>query len=132
MAAEMRSEIGPYRRGVNAFVARHQLAWDMAMAGLALAFIGLGFVEDQAPRFYEIWLSPVEVAITAIFVAEFAVRCYAAESRAMYLRRHWIDLVALLAAVRALRFLRLGRVATLLRLARALRIGALVRLLSEV
>lgn len=132
MANEI-SPIAPHRRRVNAFVDRHQLAWDLAMAGLALAFIALAFVEDQVSlTFYETWLSPLEIAITAVFVAEFALRFYAAESRAVYLRHHWIDLIALLPAVRALRFLRLGRLTTLLRLARVLRIGALVRLLSEV
>ena len=129
----------PARREINAFVAAHQLAWDLTMAVLALAYVGLGFVEDSIPTaVYERWFAPVEIVITLVFIAEFVSRIWAAESRLVYLRHHWIDLVALLPAVRLLRFLRAARflrvaeIARALEAARLLRLGALVRLLAEV
>ena len=61
-------------------------------------------------------LELVELAITGVFVAEFATRFVAAHDRVQYLRGHWIDLVALTPPIRAARVLRLLR---LLRLVRA-------------
>jgi voltage-gated potassium channel len=121
-----------FRHAVNAFVARHQLAWDLSMAGLALIFLALGYFEDHpAGALDERTLAPIELVITAVFLAEFVLRCYAADSRRGYLKRHWLDLLALLPTLRALRFLRLGRLAYLFNLARALRLGILVRFLAE-
>lgn len=120
---------------INAFVAQHQLAWDLTMAALALIYVGLIPFEDAtSPHpgpLTEGNVALVEVLITSLFLAEFAMRFYAADSRMTYLRRHWIDLAALLPAVRVLRFLRIGRLVYLLELARFLRLGVLVRLLTE-
>src|SRR5262249_49290215 len=66
-----------------------------------------------------------------IFLLEFTLRLGAAESRRSYLRRHWIDLLALLPSVRVLRFLRLGRLVYLLQAARVLRLGVLVRFVAQ-
>jgi voltage-gated potassium channel len=132
----MARELKPHQQRINTFVDHHQLAWDLGMAGLALVFVALMFVEDRVgTAVYERYFATPEVGITLLFVAEFTVRCYAAESRLGYLRRHWIDLIALLPAVRALRFLRAFRVFRMLEVLQALRIlrlGALVRLLAEV
>lgn len=122
-----------WRRRFTAFVARHSLAWDLSLGGLALVFLSVGFVEDHPLA----WLDPrllatVDEIITGIFIAEFALRCYAADSRRAYLARHWIDLLALLPAIRALRILRLGRLVYLMQVARVFRIGVLVRLLAQV
>jgi len=117
---------------VNAFVAKHEVAWDLTMAGLALAYILAGLFEDHPHGVLNVRTAvPFGVAITAIFAAEFSLRFYAAASRKAYLRRHWIDLLALLPAIRYLRFLRLGRLIYLLQAARVLRLGMLIRLLAE-
>ncbi|HEY7780219.1 MAG TPA: ion transporter [Ktedonobacterales bacterium] len=122
-----------WRRGFNAFVGRHQLAWDLTMAVLALLFLAVGFLEDRpAPRWQTDLLGNVDLALTLGFVVEFTLRCYAADSRRHYLTRHWIDLLALLPSLRALRFLRLGRLVYLLEVARLLRLGVLVRFLAEI
>ncbi|HEX9067279.1 MAG TPA: ion transporter [Ktedonobacterales bacterium] len=130
-----RNAVNHARTLINAFVAQHQLAWDLTMAALALIYVGLIPFEDAtSPHpgpLTERNVALVEVLITAVFLAEFALRFYAAESRKIYLRRHWIDLAALLPAVRVLRFLRIGRLVYLLELARFLRLGVLVRLLTE-
>ncbi len=130
--------ISPARRWINTFIERRLLAWDLTMAALALIYVALGFVEDAVPApVYQTWFAPIEIILTAIFVVEFFGRLWAAESRAFYLRRHWIDLVALLPAVRLLRFLRAARFLRIMEVARALegarllRLGALVRFLTE-
>src|SRR5437588_5769718 len=120
------------RVAVTEFVRRHELAWDLSMAVLALLYIGLGLLEDHPEGFLNAQtVVPIEIAITVLFLAEFSLRFWAAPSRAAYLRRHWIDLLALLPAIRYLRFLRLGRLIYLLQAARVLRLGMLIRLLVE-
>src|SRR5581483_3007849 len=79
--------------------------WELGMAGLALAFVAVGLVEDDPTGLVAI----LEAGLTAIFVAEFVTRFVAAPSRSAYLRAHWVDLVALVPAVRLLRLLRLLR-----------------------
>jgi voltage-gated potassium channel len=120
------------RKALNAFVAKYEVLWDLTMAGLALAYILAGLFEDHPHGVLNLQtLIPVELAITGVFAAEFSMRFYAAASRGAYLRRHWIDLLALLPAIRYLRFLRLGRLVYLLQAARVLRLGMLIRLLAE-
>ena len=124
--------IAGHRKALNTFVSKHEVAWDLTMAGLALAYIVAGLFEDHPHGVLNLGtLIPIELAITAIFAAEFAGRFYAAPSRGAYLRRHWIDLLALLPAIRYLRFLRLGRLIYVLQAARVLRLGMLIRLLAE-
>jgi voltage-gated potassium channel len=121
------------KRVINGITSRHGLAWDIGMALLALVYVLLGVFEDH-PRgvLTEAHLAPLEVLITLAFCAEFALRFYAAPSRRGYMRGHWIDLLALLPAIRMLRFLRFGRLVYLLDAARVLRFGVLIRLLVEV
>ncbi|HEX6123242.1 MAG TPA: ion transporter [Ktedonobacterales bacterium] len=121
-----------WRDHVNGFVARHALAWDVSMGLLALVFILLGYFEDNPHgALNETTLMPIELVITLLFCAEFALRFTAAESRPAYLRGHWIDLLALLPAIRLLRFLRFGRLIYLFEAARVLRLGVLLRFLVE-
>ena len=102
------------------------------MAGLALVYIVAGLFEDHPHGVLNVQnLIPIEIVITAIFVGEFSIRFYAASSRMAYLRRHWIDLLALLPAIRYLRFLRLGRMVYVFQVARVLRLGVFVRFLAE-
>ena len=125
-------ELSSHRQAINGFVARHELAWDLTMALLALIYIVAGLFEDHPHGFLNVaTVTPVEIFITFLFAAEFSLRFYAAESRLTYLKRHWIDLLALLPAIRYLRFLRLGRLLYLLQAARFLRLGVMVRLLAE-
>src|SRR2546421_4810467 len=120
------------RQSINDFVARHELSWDLSMAGLALLYILAGLFEDHPHGALNVQnLTPIEIAITAIFLGEFSLRFYAAPSRTAYLRRHWIDLLALLPAIRYLRFLRLGRLVYVFQAARFLRLGMLIRFLAE-
>lgn len=97
-----------------AFVGRHEAAWELTMAGLAVAFVVVGFLGDEpgAPPVYAV----IDTVLTGAFVAEFASRFAASRDRLAYIRGHWIDLVALVPSVRGVRLLRLLR---LLRLVRA-------------
>jgi len=99
----------------NAFVARHEVAWELGMAALAIAYVGIGFVIDGAETADRPMLETVETAMTLVFAAEFASRFLATYDRRRYLRGHWIDLVALVPVVRGVRVLRLLRLLRLIR-----------------
>jgi voltage-gated potassium channel len=93
----------------NAFIERHEVAWELSFAMLALAFVVTGFIEDVEYLFYIDW------TITAIFIAEFTTRIAASYDRRAYLRGHWIDLFSLVPGFRGFRMLRLARLLRLVR-----------------
>lgn len=102
------------RREFNAFVQRHEVAWELGMAALAVLYVAVGLLSDE-PAASGVYAS-VDLALTLVFVAEFVSRFAASYDRARYLRGHVIDLVALVPVARGLRVARLLR---LLRLVRA-------------
>jgi voltage-gated potassium channel len=102
------------------------------MAALALIYVGLGLEEEQSsPLISRPTVELILNVITAIFVTEFVVRIYGAPSRWRYLRRHWIDILAVLPSLRYLRLLGLTRLAILLRLLRIVRLGLIARSLID-
>jgi voltage-gated potassium channel len=103
------------RRGrLTAFVARHQVSWELAMATLTLVYVVLTLLDDEAVHGLPEFLT---VTLSLVFLAEFGARCWDSPSRIAYLRGHWIDLVTCIPAVGPLRALRLVRLLGLLRLA---------------
>jgi voltage-gated potassium channel len=101
----------------NAFVDRHDVAWELSMALLAIVYVAVGFaLDDSSLQRVAPSLETVELLLTVVFLAEFTSRLAAARDRTRYLRGHWIDLLALVPAARGFRILRLLR---LLRLVRA-------------
>jgi voltage-gated potassium channel len=100
----------------NAFIDRHDIAWELAMAFLAVVYVAVGFALDDPSAPLSPALEATETTLTAVFAMEFASRFLASSNRGQYLRGHWIDLVALIPATRGLRIARLLR---LLRLVRA-------------
>src|SRR5262245_19372663 len=104
------------RARYRAFVARHEVGWELAFSALAVVFVALAFVPvtQDSPEDRVVYL--IEWLITASFIAEFTSRLWAAESRQAYLRGHWVDLISCIPPVRWFRFFRLVR---LLRLVRA-------------
>jgi voltage-gated potassium channel len=100
---------------INAFVDRHEVAWELSFAGLAIFFVALGFIEPTDPEELRA-IYAVEWAITIIFACEFSLRLWAAPVRRGYLAGHWVDLVSLVPPARWMRPFRLLR---LLRLVRA-------------
>jgi len=93
-----------------AFIARHEAAWELTFAFLAVVFVVVGFAEDFSLAI------AIDLGLTAVFIAEFSSRLAASYDRRGYLRGHWIDVIALIPTVRGVRILRLVR---LLRLVRA-------------
>ena len=124
--------LGPVRDRINWFFHHYDVPWTLFMAALALVYVGLGLEEERSSPL--ISLPAVEVilnVITAIFITEFVVRIYGAPSRWRYLRRHWIDILAVLPSLRYLRLLGLARLAILLRLLRIVRLGLIARSLID-
>lgn len=111
------STVDRIRHKYNGFVARHVVAWELTMAGLAIAYVAVGIASDNAIEPSATWLAIADAAITAIFVLEFASRILAAYDRRAYIRAHWIDLIALLPTIREVRLLRLLRFLRLVRAA---------------
>lgn len=105
------------RERVDAFVSRHNVAWEVALAVLAVLYLVLSFDTDFGPGLFAWLIAP----LAAIFIAEFALRFWAARSRVQYLRGHWLDLVSCIPLVGGLRSLRLLRL---------LRLGATTRILT--
>jgi voltage-gated potassium channel len=100
----------------NRWFVIHEVAWELAMAALAVLYVALGFVMDEVPAGDRPEIAAAELVLTGIFVLEFGSRILAARSRLAYLRGHWIDVVAIAPPIRGARVLRLLR---LLRLVRA-------------
>lgn len=100
----------------NAFIERHDIAWELGMAFLAVVYVAIGFALDDPAMAATQALPIAETALTVVFAAEFVSRFAASRNRPAYLRGHWIDLIALVPATRGLRIARLLR---LLRLVRA-------------
>lgn len=69
MAAQVRNGA---RAEFLAFVQRHEIAWELTMAALAVAYVAVGFLSDEpgAPSVY----GYIDDLVTAIFVAEFVSR----------------------------------------------------------
>ena len=105
----------PARDRFNAFVHRHEIAWELGMGLLAILYVAVGFALDDIAAGQSALLTPLETALTVVFLAEFASRFGASRDRAGYLRGHWIDLVALIPVARGLRIARLLRVLRLTR-----------------
>ena len=105
---------------LTAFVARHQVAWELVMAVLTVVYVVITLLDDQAVRGLP---EAFALALSLVFLLEFCARCWDAPSRMRYLRDHWIDLVTCIPAVGPLRALRLVRLLGLVRL--AVRIRAL-------
>jgi voltage-gated potassium channel len=113
------------RRGrLTTFVKRHQLSWELSMAALTLVYVALAVLVDEGAS----TLVDAAVAILAlVFLAEFCLRCWDAESRLGYLREHWIDVITCIPFIGPLRLLRLLRLLGLLRFAHEIRNVAYVR-----
>jgi voltage-gated potassium channel len=115
--AAARDAAPPTRRDAfNAWFVTHEVAWELAMAAMAILYVAVGFIVDDLQPGERPEIEAAELAMTGLFVLEFASRFLAARSRTGYLKGHWIDVIALGPPIRALRVLRLLR---LLRLVRA-------------
>jgi hypothetical protein len=76
-----RTGMSRVRDRYNGFIARHEVAWELSFAALAIFYVALAVVPDGTP-----WVLPVEWAITIVFAVEFFTRLWAAPSRRAYMR----------------------------------------------
>ena len=95
------------RDGFNAFIARHEIAWELGMGFLSIVYVAIGFALDDPARTSIQAVLDLETVLTLIFVAEFGARFAATRHRVAYLRGHWVDLLALIPVARGLRIARL-------------------------
>ncbi len=108
------------RGALTAFVARHRRAWDGTMTALALLYLVVAVRADEAPTSVP---ALVLLVLSAMFVVEFALRCWDAPSRPAYVRAHWIDAVSCIPLIGGLRVIRVLRL---------LRVGSGIRALANV
>lgn len=99
----------------NEFIDRHEIAWELWMAFLAIVFVAVGFAVDETPEGVQPILITLDVVLTVVFVTEFSTRLAAARDRRAYLRGHWIDAIAMIPTFRGLRLARLVRLFRLFR-----------------
>lgn len=116
-----------FRDRYNEFIAEHAVEWELTFAALAIVYVAVGFLAEDAGPGTRQAIEVVEAALTTAFVLEFVTRFLASRNRVHYFVTHLIDIVALLPTARGLRVFRLIR---LLRMVRAF--SGLFRALSEV
>ncbi|MBV8425165.1 MAG: ion transporter [Candidatus Eremiobacteraeota bacterium] len=108
-----------FRTRLAELLGKAEIPLDIGMAALACAYIVIGEYNDGMFGNAPTTLSyAAEIAITVIFVVEYAVRFYAAQDRGRFVRTHVIDLLALISTLRLLRGLQFLRLLRILRLAR--------------
>ena len=118
-----RQDVSPARRAITVFFETYEVAETLIMAALALIYVGLSFVGESIQFLGQDRVQVLIYVITAVFIAEFSIRLYAAESRLTYLRHHLFDLLAVLPTLQFLRIFGLARLVVLLRLLRIVRVG---------
>jgi voltage-gated potassium channel len=107
------------RPKLRAALERHQILLDVVMALLACAYIVIGEFNDGLFGYRPSALSiGIEIAITIVFVVEYAARLYAAHDRLRFVRTHILELLSLISTLRLLRGLQFFRLFRLLRIAR--------------
>jgi voltage-gated potassium channel len=115
-AARMRARTAKLRRGaITAFIARHLLLWEGAIAALSVAYLVASVLTDETHGA----TVPLVIVLSAVFLTEFVVRCWDSTSRGDYVRSHWVDLICCLPMVGVLRSVRIIRVLRLAPVARA-------------
>ncbi len=120
------NRLGPSRRAINTFFETYEVSETLAMAALSLVYVVLTFLDGEATQFLsQDRIQLVIYLITAVFIAEFAIRLYGAESRFGYAKKHAFDLLAVLPTLQFLRLLGLARLVVLLRLLRLVRVGVI-------
>jgi voltage-gated potassium channel len=109
-----------YQRGsLTQFIACHETRWELTMGAITAVYVALAIASDNGVH-VPLWLV---LAFTPVYLAEFTARCWDCPHHLRYAENHWLDIVACIPLVGALRGLRLLR---LVRLATGLRVGYLM------
>jgi hypothetical protein len=104
-----RAALNRVRVGYVAFIARHALRWDLAMAALAVVFVVFGAAGERLGGSIGSFLLTGQWLLTFVFVAEYGTRLAAAVDRRAFAIGHPVELVALIPPLRAVRMLGLLR-----------------------
>jgi len=107
----------PLRRRYLAYIGRHRLGWDVVVAALTVIWVAIPVIQRIVGYHHPV-LNALDTLLWLLFTLEFLSRFLASEARAAYVRGQWFDAAAI---VPQLRFVKLLRVAQLLRLIRSLR-----------
>jgi hypothetical protein len=70
------------RASITGFVARHEVAWELGMVGLAVLFVAVGFAHHDATGSGLVALETLDVALTGIFATKFGSRFLASPAGA--------------------------------------------------
>jgi voltage-gated potassium channel len=103
-----------FRDQVNQFFRDYWLPWELGMGVLAILYVVLPFLAEEAGTGGTDW-TLIENVLTVFFLIEFFARLLASYDRLSHLRSHWIDAVALIPVVRGIRIARLLRMGRLVR-----------------
>ena len=63
------TDMATARQWFNEFVRRHEIAWELTMAVLAVAYVIVGILADEGTGPYQGQLETVELALTSTFAA---------------------------------------------------------------
>lgn len=116
--------MGDQQGPVEPAVAREKLTlWQLLILFLSVFVLGAVFAETvtELPPEISRLLQSLDTLICVVFLADFAVRLYRAESKARFLKWGWIDLVSSIPNLDWFRWGRLVRVIRIIRILRALR-----------
>jgi hypothetical protein len=106
---DLRAAVDRVRVGYLAFIARHALRWDVAMAALAVLFVAFGAAGERLGGSVGGVLFTGQWVLTFIFVAEYGTRLAADTDRRAFVIGHPAELIALIPQLRVLRVLALVR-----------------------
>jgi voltage-gated potassium channel len=102
-----------WRDRYNAFVERNEVAWELVMAAITIAWVTVSFAFEAVADTPAVLA--FDLVVWVILGGEFISRFVASRDRRAYLRGHWIDAIALIPAARMFRVLRLFRLIRLIR-----------------
>jgi hypothetical protein len=106
---DLRAAANRLRVGYLAFIARHALRWDVALAALAVGFVAFGAAGERLGGSVGSLLFTGQWMLTFLFVAEYGTRLAADTDRRAFVIGHPAELIALIPQLRALRVLALVR-----------------------
>jgi hypothetical protein len=104
-----RAGLDRLRLGYLNFIEKHALRWDLAMAALGLLSFAFATAADRFGGPVGSSLLAAQLALTVIFVLEYATRLAASTDRRSFVIGHPVELVALVPQLRAVRVLALAR-----------------------
>ena len=70
----MAASLTAVRDRYNRFFVDHEIAWELVMAALSIAFVVVGYVSEGVPERDALQYVVIEIVLTAVFMIEFFSR----------------------------------------------------------